>query len=475
MAGLGVGLQWHWSQRQTTGEPRTGSRSLGIVTTDAEGRFTFSHLPAGSFQYGVFSPTNQYVSLEAPLVISKADSQKSLRIVVSTGSHVTGRVVDGQTGRPMGGVYVGAGLIPPGGDLTKWTYWKMPSEGKTDAHGHYEVRVTPGNVFVGVGRISDNFLFSQRIRDAAERVSVRPGQTVSAPDIPVFLHPIIVCVGPDGQPVARTTFRITPDDMKKDGYIVDDHTDATGTVVLDRGDSGSFRITRDGRTASGSFQWSPNRPLVIRMDGQTFTYPSGVGKVQLTEGSAALVTGSVVSENGSPIPNALVRIVETDPRSHYALEDHLFRTDASGVFRAPLDPNGQYHVHVRADGFNQVSLSDTPLNVVKGATVNLGAVHLVRADGSVSGRVVDRLGKPMAGVLAFVRGEKTLVSAAMTDDRGFFRIPNVVSDEVLHLDLCLKGEVSDSGVALSQSNDEMHLPGVKASPIVRQIVWNPER
>ena len=479
VAGLGVSLGWHWSQRQKTGGAMTGTSGAGNVTTDSQGRFTFSRLPAGDFYYGVYSPTDQYVPIQADFRIGKADAQKSLRIVVSTGSLVTGRVVDGQTGRSMAGVFVGAGPIPPGGDLSKWDFWPMPSSGKTDAQGRYQVRVMPGDVFVGVGRIDDGRASNRRIQDTVRRVSVRAGQTASAPDIPVSLKPIIVFVGPDGQPIANATVRITAADMTKGAYITEDQTDATGTLVLGRGGSGAasksgtFSTAQDGRTASGTFHSSPDGTLVINVDGQTSTYASGVATVRLAEGSASVVTGSVVSQGGDPIPGALVKVFQTDPKSHYGLGDQAFRSDASGNFRAPLDPNGEYHAYIRADGFNQVSVSDKPLAVAKGGTTSLGAIHLVRADGFVTGKVVDGSGKPLSGVLAFVRGGKTFLSAAVTDDGGGFRIPNVVKGEALRLHLCLHGEARDSGEALSQSNEEMVIPGVTSSPVVQKIVWHP--
>ena len=349
----------------------------------------------------------------------------------------------------------------------------MPSEATTDTQGRYQVRVMPGDDFVGVGRITNNTLASRRVRNAVQRVSVQPGQTASAPDISVSLNPIIVCVGPDGQPVANTTFRIVPEDLAHGGYILDDHTDETGTVILNRFQSGSFSIGQGNRTASGTFRCSPDGSLVLDTNGKTTSFPNGTGAIRLDEASAGLVTGTVLSEGGQPIVGARVRIVETDPRNHYALDDHVFSTDASGVFHAPLDPNGEYHAYIRADGFNQVSVSDNPLAVAKGGTKSLGTVRLFYATGTVSGRVRDGSGKPLSGVLASVRGGKTFLSAAVTDDEGRFRIPNVVPGEALHLVLCLKGEARDSGTALSQSNDEMNILGVEASPLVREIVWHP--
>ena len=475
VADMTVALDWRWSQTQEmTGDHTSGSIFVGTVATNAQGRFVFPHLPVGEYLYSVFPPAHQYVPVQGTLTISQAETQQVLRVVVSTGSLVTGRVVDAQTGRPVAGVFVGAGPVPLGGALSQWAGWQMPSEGQTDAQGRYQVRVTPGKVFVGVGRITNNTLVSRRIREAVQTVSVRAGQTATALDIPMFLIPIIVCVGLAGQPVVNTTFRITPEDMGQAGaYILDDHTDDSGTVVLDRFENGTFSISQNGRYASGSFQWSPGQPLVIKKDGQTLNFPDDVGRVQLTEGSAANITGHVVSEAGEPLPNALVTVCELDPKSRSVLDDHLFRTDASGNYQASLDPHEEYSVDVRADGFNQVVLTQKPLTFVNGQKADLGTVQLTPAEGIVYGRVIGQSGKPMSGVLVAAQGTVTGLSAAMTDAQGRFRIPNVVLGEALHLTLCLHGEVTDSGQALFQSNDTVDFYGIKAGPTEQDFTWHP--
>ena len=480
--GLVVYLTWHWSAPQKSGGPITGSRTVGQATTDAQGHFLFSKLPAGHYDYSVYSPKSQYVSLQASLALSESDMEKTLRLVVYKGVLVTGRVVDGATGKPLADVSVGAGSIPPGGSLAKWGYWEMPTIASTDASGIYHLRVAPGPVFVGVGRVSNGTLFSQRIMEAVQKVNARAGQAASMPDLSVFLRPLLVCVGPDGKPISNTAFRIVPNNLAKVGFITDAQTDASGTVVLGRGvgddetgQSASFSIVQGELAASGTFHWLPKKPLVVEVNGQKTTYPDGVATITLLAGSTSPVTGTVVSEDGMPIPNALVRVFEMDPHSHYGVGDRVFKTDASGGFRAPLDPNGgEYHAYIRADGFNQVNVSDKPLSIVPGKPTDLGSVRLVKADGSVSGTVVDAVGKPMAGVLAFVRGGKTFLSAAVTDDQGKFRIPNVVAGERLMLHLCLHGEAPDSGQALSQSNEEMNIPDAYANPTPVKIVWRPQ-
>ena len=120
-------------------------------------------------------------------------------------------------------------------------------------------------------------------------------------------------------------------------------------------------------------------------------------------------------------------------------------------------------------------VSKKPLSLVKGQPTHLGTIHLIHAGGFVAGRIVDRFGKPMPGLLAAVQGGRTGISAALTDAQGRFRIPNIVPGESLHLTLCLHGELvdGDSGNAGFQDNEQMDIDGVMANPTERQIIWHP--
>ncbi len=480
VAGILVGLSWRWSSNQANGMVMSGVSSAAKANTDAEGRFVFPNLPAGQFRYEIYSPKSEYVTQAAPLIIAERDIQKTLHIVVSRGALVTGKVVDGKTGKPLADVVVGAGPIPPGGNMAKWGEWPMPSLVPTDAQGHYQIRVAPGTVFVGVGRTVGGTASSQRVLEAARRVAAPAGKTVAAPNLPVLLRPMLLCVGPDGKPITNAAILFIPENVAQAGYITHSETDNTGAVTLGRNidaprpDSGSFRMIQDELAASGTYHWSPYGPLVVVVNGQESSYPDGVGTVKLLPDSTSPVTGTVVSADGRPIPDAQVRIFEIDPRSHEGLGDKSVKTNAAGAFRIPLNPNGEYHAYVRADGFNQVSVSDKPLPVIAGKPTDLGAIRLLRADGFILGTVVDTAGKPMAGVLTNVQDGKTGISAAVTDAEGKFRIPNIVPGERLTLHVCLHGEAPDSGQALSQSNEEMNIPDAYASSTPIKIVWRPK-
>jgi len=188
----------------------------------------------------------------------------------------------------------------------------------------------------------------------------------------------------------------------------------------------------------------------------------------------AVLTGTIVSGEGKPVPNALIDVVYTDAKIQQVLLEQAFRTNDAGLLRGTLAPIGNYAVsYVRADGFSEVFPLDKSQAATPGTTASLGTVRLVPAEGVVSGRVLDSAGKPIVGAVAWVDGGKTIFSAAGTDAKGYFRIPNVVIGELLSLGLCRKGTVRDSGTVITEDKERMQISGIEAGPTEREIVWNP--
>jgi len=144
------------------------------------------------------------------------------------------------------------------------------------------------------------------------------------------------------------------------------------------------------------------------------------------------VTGAVtVAGTSAPIANAEVAILTTDG----PLET---TTDASGRFSLSNVPAGRQTVLIRADGFfvepatpNTPFLprAEIPVNVAAGTPVAVPNVSMVQG-GTILGRVVDPMGKPLPFVrVQAVRPGAVLNSGAipesawrMTDDRGEYRM-----------------------------------------------------
>lgn len=470
VAGLDISLIWHWSLNQADGMPITGESSVGNVITDAQGLFRFSSLPAGKFDYQILSPTDQYAALRGSVVINNADSTKALSITVSTGVLIDGRVVDGKTHQPIAGICVGAADVTP--DKTKMTGTRTPFT-RTDAQGRYKVRVMPGFVAISIGTIKSPSLNPRTGRTM--RFAQVPSRTsFKMSDTPVYLDPAIICVAQDGKPIAGARYYVTRLQGGKKEFGSFGLTQPTGVVVLS-GDNGLFSIRQGARTVSGTFHCSPGSPLTLTVGSKTTSYPSNLANVVLPEAPSAEITGHIVSPQGKPIPNALVRIDESDPKTQYGIGQRTVKADSSGVFHATLYLNQQNYVCIRADKFNQVNISNRLPALSAGTATDLGAIRLLHANGYIAGRLVDTSGKPMKGVLAAARGGKTLVSAALTDTQGRFHIPNIVSGETLRLKFCLRGVVPDSGDPGEMSNQQMEISGVRASTKEMEIVWRPEK
>jgi hypothetical protein len=154
------------------------------------------------------------------------------------------------------------------------------------------------------------------------------------------------------------------------------------------------------------------------------------------------VTGTViVAGTSAPVAEADVTILTSDG----LLET---TTDASGRFSFANVPAGRQTVQIRADGFYGIPTTpdtpylariEVPVTVTSGATpVTIPNVSMVQS-GTITGKVVDPLGKPMPFVrvqaLRYVAGTRItdlpIITLRATDDRGEYRMFFVPPGEYL--------------------------------------------
>jgi hypothetical protein len=140
---------------------------------------------------------------------------------------------------------------------------------------------------------------------------------------------------------------------------------------------------------------------------------------------ARLTITKMTGPGGAPIPpgpRPTIPAVTTDSQGHFVLKD--------------LDP-GSYSVTAQRNGFARQLYGErapgrpgAPLNLVGGQTLKDVVFHLIPG-GTISGRVADVTGEPIAGMtVQLVRsfydlnGKRTFqtVDSARTDDRGEYRI-----------------------------------------------------
>lgn len=246
---------------------------------------------------------------------------------------------------------------------------------------------------------------------------------------------------------------------------------------------GRFRI--DGLTPDTSY-WLEARgrgfsPVAVEIAS---IEPGELEGIRLELEAGIHATGQVVDMDGHPVAGAQVTLVRTSPdagedvQSRLGSHRHLTTTDASGRFHLRDLASGVYRQRVRASGFSPVTIPGIGIAADAGVA-NLRTVRL-ETGVTVRGRVTDRDGEPLNGVLVSATtrlgphsGQSTGDSiAARTAPDGFFRLeavalsgveitanlegyrsrslhdPSPDSDEILHIvldrDIVLTGQVTDA-------------------------------
>jgi hypothetical protein len=135
-----------------------------------------------------------------------------------------------------------------------------------------------------------------------------------------------------------------------------------------------------------------------------------------------VVRGTEVPE--APLENARVEL-DGGPAGTFVI-----RTDASGEFAFGNLPTGNYRLSVKRDGYIRQEYG-TPLTIVPESTSIRGLVFRLKPAPTISGRVQNDYGYPVANILVQamrrsydIRGKRTVTvfSNGLTDDRGEYRL-----------------------------------------------------
>ncbi|HTM33751.1 MAG TPA: carboxypeptidase-like regulatory domain-containing protein [Vicinamibacterales bacterium] len=155
-------------------------------------------------------------------------------------------------------------------------------------------------------------------------------------------------------------------------------------------------------------------------------------------GTATLRGVVMAADSGTPLRRAQVRVMASGGGPAGV---HLTQTDAQGRYEVNELPAGRYTISVSRSGYvttqfgqrNPNQMSGTPVELANGQLLEKINFALQRG-GAISGRIVDDLGEPVAGVqvmaqrFAYMGGTRRLVQAGAeggmdrTDDLGQFRL-----------------------------------------------------
>ena len=338
-----------------------------FVTTDAEGRYEFSELPAG--RYNMVASKGGYVSLQygqqrpfepgRPITIDNGQALTQIDIALPRGSVIAGRVTD-EFGEPIAGavIQVQRYQFMPGGQR-RLTYAGGQGFVQTDDLGQFRVYgLMPGEYIVS----------------ANARNGLGPQQGASANDVSEGYAPTYYpgTISPaEAQPInvglAQETlvqFTLQASRMARiSGTVVDaEGKPAIGATLMVRtGDGGGTMTMMAGRSGvDGSFTLAnvapgnhyidvrlPPRGANIR--GEAGTVPVSVGAdnitgLRITTGHGATIKGRVVFEGssaratGTAQPRVLAQ--SADPQN----QGNLFFPGAAGADDGRILDDGTFQI-----------------------------------------------------------------------------------------------------------------------------------
>jgi Carboxypeptidase regulatory-like domain len=329
---------------------------------------------------------------------------------------ISGTVVDDK-GKPVAGARVVL-YAPP---LTAGKENTAESEATTDDQGRYRVTIPP------LGR---------QVVNSVSLLVYRPGLTMAA--YPYFRHPeeivlrrpemrTVTVQGPDGRPVAGA--RIAPKVLSIfSGTIADIPKSLSAPLAVTTGPDGRATIgyltARDqlttARVTTGSI--GTQDIVLVEDPGSGSTEPVIAIRLKKT----GRLTGRIVDDAGRPVADQVVEIWSRGGGNRarpdaVELAGGPLRTAPDGSFQTPdnLFVRSAYRVVVRAPG-KEMILSDW---MTIGEPARALPPMRLRSLRTIGGRVVDRQGKPVAGVEVFQTADGPEPTATKSGPDGRFTLP----------------------------------------------------
>jgi len=194
----------------------------------------------------------------------------------------------------------------------------------------------------------------------------------------------------------------------------------------------------------------------------------------------ALLTGRVMSPEGSPLPDARLLLAATpdDPgRWASARREVLFETttERSGGFRFPRLPKMKLDLEATAPGWAPTRLPS--VEIPPDGALDLGEIRLQPAV-SLEGRVEDPQGRPIPDAAVASEREHSTESrplaalpAVATDERGRFAIDGLRTGEALQLEVKRQGYLGASVNAFASASTPVKIVLTPEARISGVVMW----
>jgi len=397
---------------------------IATTRSDRSGHYRFADLRPGSYQVRILPSKRPsgHTGREAVEIVS--GKATTCDMPVGRGATSAGRVTDSESQAPIVGARV----------CVKGNYRRVALTGPDGRYEREGVEPRAMHLFRVVAR-GYIFAFAQipvamshgsmEVRD----FTLRPGVLVSGR-----------VLGPDGEPVAGarvsrgSSVFCVPTEDPIISYICApaSRTDSRGRFEVT--DFASGRTMRRLCAIKDGLAWGVSEPFTV-------TKGQGRSDIVIRLGQGGSIVGSVVDEDGNPVPAAQLVLFEKK-------EDRKVEfSRADGRFEFEAVPAGVYALVVFPPGLVKENRSTYARLTREGIPVETGRkteVRLVLKPGSqLSGRVIDLYGLPLEGVVVRCRPESKVgpftpfrllyYRVALTDAQGQFRIDGLLSDQTHYL------------------------------------------
>ena len=388
----------------------------GNTTTAKDGSFHFEGVPPDKYTLNM-APTegaSYYTEAPKPFEVKPGQDVRDLTIEIKRGIAVTGKVVDGESGAGVAGMelyfYPTAPQASP---------YSGPNNARTDAQGHYRVYLRAGKYQINVNldpSRKDYLLPSPN--DPPREVEVT-GDTV-VPPIPLKRAAAVEGLVVDESGAAVAGVEVLA--LTRNFYFFNNQTptksDSHGKFTL-KGMPGAERVPVRARSDT------------MVSDGPLMADTKGPLRVVVSPKYVFGIRGRLVDDGGSPVAGAVTHL-NTMWQSGaggigFALKTAA--TDAQGRFEfVGLWPGDEYHVAFEREGFDKQETAVVTGRA--GKTHDFGRVTLIAARGTVEGKIVDSLGKPVPAARVFNTGDGPQTVSTASDSEGRFHLAGLHSGPV---------------------------------------------
>lgn len=345
--------------------------------TDANGHYELQRLLPGDYDVVVRlngDPGNDWTADVVDVSLKVGEHREHVNPAILKGGLVSGKVTLADTNAVVSDMLVRVHTEAASSPLQSWSV-------KTDAHGHFQLRVPAGKRKVYVsGAMPDGYTRSSVGEGKLEMDLVLEEGGTYTVNFALRRENQIrgVVVNASGEPVAGASVNcLKPlDRMSHPINVVSDHAGKFSINLPDGSESAQLMAYLDDS---------------VTENGMMFPVKDEA-RLELRENGFASASGRVVDAEGKPIEGVLVTNSGEQIKGLYS----KLTTDVEGRFEEKrLLPGKQIGFYGSKDGYGRNSSS---ASFAAGQSVELEPIILPRADATVSGRVVDSKGNPVEGV-----------------------------------------------------------------------------